>query len=168
MAGDVRLHRVEHFQPDLDQVVEDGRDGAIAVIREDDIGVDRLHLGEDLAEARLEDAAPQPGRDHHAVLRAEVVAGPDRIHAERHQLLADADAERHALVEQQFDIRLAADQVYHELLQPDHVPGHLEHRQLDVANGEEVRAEAGDVAFGIVHAAGGVGVGEGEAGDFIG
>ena len=58
VARYARLDRVEDIQADVDEIVQDGSDGAVAVVHDEDVRVGCAELPEDLGVARPEDASP--------------------------------------------------------------------------------------------------------------
>jgi len=108
--------RVDGVDPDLDEVRVDLHDVAVGV-KEDE-------LARGMREAavvgieRLEELAPEPGRDQQAALRAPVVAQADGVHVGGgpHGDVPQVELVDH--VAQPVDLRHAPGQVHHQVLGP--------------------------------------------------
>ena len=79
--------RWEPHRKTIDPFTQDRCDGAIAMLHDDHVGVDGLQFSDKGRHAGLQIFAPHPGRDHHLVLGAHVIASPDHVNTQFNQVL---------------------------------------------------------------------------------
>ena len=118
MARHVGLDGIKDVHADVCPLSKNRGHCAVAVLGHDQVRVERLEFGVQLAIAFFEAVAPHAGRNEHPILCAVIVPGQNTIHTKGDQPLANGQGKGHAFVYEDFHIRFAQRHINQQFLHP--------------------------------------------------
>ena len=120
------LHRIQHFDANLDQFREDSLHVAVAVVKNQDVRIDFFGCANYVRKPWLHGIAPEFRADHHVELRCDVVAQHENIHSRSRIVPGHANANFRQAVKQRDRDLFPANQVLHEKIHAAQIPCDLE------------------------------------------